>query len=253
MSYNESLRNYTFFDFFINIESEVQYLSAIESALTKSNSVKTFFYMNSYAFYLYEMNDEFRLAILSADFLIPDGQSIVWAVKTLYKRKINKVVFTYSFNPHISNILLKYKAKIFFLGGTENELIHAIDNIKEINPNLLIVGHYNGYFSNISDTDHIIDLINKSGAEVLIVAMGMPRSEIWINRNKKRLNVKLIFSVGGFLSFASGKIKMAPKWLFNTGLEWLHRLFQEPKRLIKRYLISNSFFVFKVIKKKYGF
>jgi len=199
------------------------------------------------------MNDEFRLAIQSADFLIPDGQSIVWAVKTLYKRKINKVVFTYSFNPHISNILSKHNAKVFFLGGTENELINAINKIKMLNPNLSIAGYHNGFFCTISDNDLILDLINKSEAEVLIVAMGMPRSEVWINQNKNRLNVKVIFSVGGFLGLASGKIKMAPKWLFNSGLEWLHRLFQEPKRLIKRYLISNSFFVFKVIKKKYGF
>ena len=75
----------------------------------------------------------------------------------------------------------------------------------------------------------------------------MPNSEFWIQQNKNYLNLKCIFSVGGFFDFASKEKNVAPTWLYNSGFEWIYRLVQEPGRLWKRYLKCNSYFLFKVI------
>jgi len=78
----------------------------------------------------------------------------------------------------------------------------------------------------------------------------MPKSEIWIDQNYSKLNCNCIFSVGGFFEFIAGNKRQAPKWMYNSGIEWIFRLIQEPKRLFFRYLFSNSFFICKILKRK---
>lgn len=109
-----------------------------------------------------------------------------------------------------------------------------------------VAGFADGYFTSNNEVD-IVNNINSSNAEILIVGMGMPKSEIWIQTIKDKLTVKCIFSVGAFFDFASNEKKMAPGWFFNSGFEWIYRLLQEPERLWRRYLKCNFYFLFKMI------
>lgn len=226
---------------FINITNENEYLNNINSSLN-NNQTKTFFYLNSYSFYLADKNKEFREALNNADYIIADGYSIVLLTKLLYNIKIDKVVFTYLFFNKISQ-LLKDK-KIFLLGGNQK----IIENASEIltnKYNINIVGFSNGYFDN---NEEMVKKINLTSADILICGMGMPKSEIWIKNNSPGLKLKCIFSVGGFFDFLVDDKKQAPRFFYNSGFEWFFRLIQEPRRLFKRYLVANSYFIFQLLK-----
>jgi len=226
---------------FVNITNENEYLNNIIASLN-NNQAKTFFYLNSYSFYLSEKNTEFREAINKADFIIADGYSIVLLAKLLYKIEIKKVVFTYIFATKISTLIKNNK--IFLLGG-EQKIIEKTAEILINKYNLQIVGFLNGFFN---DGEELIKKINSSKAEVLICGMGMPKSEIWIQNYLSNSKLKCVFSVGGFFNFLVNDKKKAPKFFYNSGFEWLFRLIQEPKRLFKRYFLANTYFVFQLLK-----
>ncbi len=237
------------FNTFVNISSEEEYIKNIFETL-QNNKKKTFFYLNSYSFYLFNKNKMFRDALSNADYIIPDGYSIVWANKMLNQKKISKVVFTYSFTKKLAKLFEEHNMKVFFLGGTDLTLKKCIYNLSITNPNLNIVGFNNGFYTENDSFNSIIKRINESHTDILIIGMGMPKSEIWIDQNHSKLNCNCIFSVGGFFEFIAGNKIQAPKWMYNSGIEWVFRLIQEPKRLFFRYLVSNSFFIYKILKRK---
>ncbi|MDD5361699.1 MAG: WecB/TagA/CpsF family glycosyltransferase [Ignavibacteria bacterium] len=95
-----------------------------------------------------------------------------------------------------------------------------------------------------------ISIINASGADILLVALGTPDQEAWIIKNKDKINVPVIIATGSGIDYLAGVKKRAPNFIRNLGLEWLFRLFQEPARLWNRYIIQNPIFIFKIIKQK---
>lgn len=239
---------YIIFNSFVNISSEEEYFLQIDNALKNKDKI-TFFYQNAFSLYLASKNLQFKKVLNKSDFIIPDGFSIVFGIKKLYKQRIDKVVFTYFFLEKLHEYLSNKNTKLFLLGSDE-KTIEVSKNILIEKYNLNITGFHHGYFNLPAEQDstNIIQKINQSNAEVLIVGMGMPKSEIWIQENLNSLNVNCIFSVGGFFDFISGKSKIAPKLLYNSGFEWVYRLLQEPKRLFKRYFFSNIYFIFRLIK-----
>ena len=231
---------------FVNIFNNTEYFETIQNSL-RGNNKATFFYLNSYSFYLVNKNKEFRDALNKADYIIADGYSIVWLIKKLYRVKIEKVVFTYSFFQIFADSFSKEKRKIFILGGTQSVIEKASQKMKS-KFKLNIVGYSNGFFNIKTQNDEIIKQINHANPDIIICGMGMPRSEIWINNNIQNIEAKIIFSVGGFFDFLTGKNKSAPKWMYNSGLEWIHRLIQEPNRLFKRYFIANTYLLIFILK-----
>ena len=231
----------------INIFNENDYRDVIEFSL-KNSQKKILFYLNSQVIYETNKNLDVENYISNADYLIADGYSIVWSYKKLLNKKIKKVVFTYSYFKFIRFLFIENNNNIFFLGASELNIKKAVNMEKHNFPNLKIVGYHHGYFKKDTESDKIIKSINKSNADVLIVGMGCPRAEKWIIENKNRLNPTLIFSVGGFFDFLAKDKIIAPKWMYNSGLEWVFRLVQEPRRLWKRYLVANSYLIFRTIK-----
>jgi len=233
--------NIKFKNSFINITNENEYLNNILSALN-NNQCKTFFYLNSYSFYLANKNKDFYKALNKADYIIADGYSIVLLAKLLKKIKIEKVVFTYLFSDKIFKLLKDNK--IFILGGKQR-IIEKASDILTNKYNLNIVGFSNGYFDN---NEEMVKKIHSTSADVMICGMGMPKSEIWIQNNLSKLKLKCVFSVGSFFNFLVKNRKQAPKIFYNSGFEWVYRLYQEPKRLFKRYFFANTYFLFYFIK-----
>jgi len=236
-----------FLDTFINIRNNEEYTRSIEEAL-KSDKRKTFYYLNTHSFYLIKNNSYFKDVFNRADFIIADGIGIVWGIRLLKKIKINKVVFTYSFFDGLAEMFSENKSRLYLLGSTEYNCRNAVDGIKNKFPNIEICGFHHGFFDIESDSGKIIENINLSGCDVLIVGMGLPVSEKWINENLNKLKVKIVFSVGAFIDIAAGQKKIAPRFLYNSGFEWLYRLINEPKRLFFRYLKSNSLYLLIITK-----
>jgi exopolysaccharide biosynthesis WecB/TagA/CpsF family protein len=138
---------------------------------------------------------------------------------------------------------------IFLLGAREGIAESTAKNMQERFPGLTIAGFRDGYFTP-EEEDEVIGRINASGADVLMVAMGAPRQEKWIARNRERLNVTMLMGVGGLFDFYSGRVSRAPVWIREVGLEWAWRLLQEPGRMWRRYVVGNPLFLYRVWQQK---
>ena len=138
------------------------------------------------------------------------------------------------------------KVGLFLLGGQPGIAEAAATNMAARTPGLVVSGTASGHFADSRDEQATIEQINASGAEILLVGMGMPIQEEWITRNRHRLTPSVIIAVGGLFDFYSGRIQRAPKILRNNGLEWAWRLAMEPRRLFKRYVIGNVKFLVRV-------
>ena len=120
--------------------------------------------------------------------------------------------------------------------------------MKENHPNLNIAGTHHGYFWD--DEEAVVNRIKESGAKLLFVAITSPKKENFINKWQDKLGVNFVMGVGGTFDVVAGKVNRAPKWMQNAGLEWLYRVLQEPGRMWKRYLVTNSKFAWLLIKEK---
>ena len=109
-------------------------------------------------------------------------------------------------------------------------------------PGLELAGWQHGYFS-AEEEAKVIEDIRRSGADLVLVALGAPRQELWIRRCLGKLGAKVVIGVGGLLDFYSGRIPRAPRWIRKLGMEWCYRLYQEPRRLWRRYLVGNVVFL----------
>ncbi|MCP4326684.1 MAG: WecB/TagA/CpsF family glycosyltransferase [Psychromonas sp.] len=148
--------------------------------------------------------------------------------------------------------LLKMSAQrdfpVFLLGATESVVSKTVEKVKEQNPNLTIAGYNDGYFWD--DEQAVVDKIKASGAKLLFVAITSPRKENFINKWQVQLGVDFVMGVGGTFDVVAGKVVRAPKWMQEAGLEWFYRTIQEPGRLWKRYLVTNSMFAWLLVKEK---
>lgn len=188
-----------------------------------------------------QKNIEFKIVLNSAAIAIADGTGIIWAGKLLKKTKLTRVT-----GVDLCLELLKGKcpeAKIFLLGGASG----VADAVKAKYPDAWIVGAESGgelIEANweLEDNQAVVDRINKSGANLLLVAFGQVRQEMWIAKNLDKLpNIRVAIGIGGSFDFLSGKIKRAPKLLRALGLEWLYRLIKEPKRWRRIYDATIKF------------
>lgn len=225
------------------------YLKMISSSL-HNNEKKVFFYLNTHSFYLLKTNEEFKKYFNKADFMTPDGYSIKWAIKFLYKQQIEKVSFNHHFFEILRKMFSESQSRIFLLGGKEQHLKSAVSKLTMSPPKLNIIGFHNGYFDQNINSDEIINKINSCKPEILLIGMGMPESVIWTIKNKTRIESKLIFTVGNLFDIISGNKSIAPKFLYNTPFEWLYKLFQEPLKLIPRYFTVHPYFLYSVVKER---
>ncbi len=135
---------------------------------------------------------------------------------------------------------------LYLLGAKPGIAAAAGQHMQAANPGLRISGTRDGYFEGEAAEARVIDDINTSGAEIVLVAMGVPAQEIWIARNRHRLAASVVIGVGGLFDYYSGRIPRAPLTLRRAGLEWAWRLAMEPRRLARRYLIGNIEFMARV-------
>jgi N-acetylglucosaminyldiphosphoundecaprenol N-acetyl-beta-D-mannosaminyltransferase len=138
---------------------------------------------------------------------------------------------------------------VYLLGARPGVAAAAAEAMARRVPRLIIAGTRHGYFPP-EDTDAVIDTINRSGANVLLVAFGAPAQELWLARHRARLAPSIRIGVGGLFDFYSGRIPRAPRWLQELGLEWVWRLVQEPRRMWRRYLVGNPLFLWRVMRQR---
>lgn len=193
---------------------------------------------------------ELQKSVNESDLINADGQGVVWASRFLGKPLKERVAGIDLMESLVKVAHIK-KYKIFFLGAKEEVVKAVVDKYsKEFSPDI-IAGYRNGYFDRMEEKK-IAKQISRSEANILFVAISSPTKENFLYRNKKALHtVNFIMGVGGSFDVVSGRVKRAPVWLQNAGLEWFFRFAQEPKRMWKRYLIGNTKFILMVLKERF--
>ncbi len=212
-----------------------------------SDSPRCLFFLNAHCFNIAQKDPLYREAINNSDLLLNDGIGIKLASRISgihLKENLNGTDLI----PRIIDLAEELQVKVFLLGSREHVSFRAAGKLRHTNPQLIIAGWHSGYFSPEEEPD-IIRKINDSGAALLILGMGVPKQELWAVQNKAELNnVKLIIAGGAILDFISGEIRRAPVWLRKISMEWLYRLYIEPRRMWKRYLMGNNVFFFNIFK-----
>lgn len=132
--------------------------------------------------------------------------------------------------------------KMFFLGAAEGIAAKAADNLTNKFPGLNVIGTYSpplGFEKNCKELDKIKSIIKSLKPDILIVGLGCPKQEYFMYQYCKDLEVPISFGLGASFDFEAGNIKRAPKWMSRHGLEWLFRITQDPKRMLKRYFVDD--------------
>ncbi len=188
-------------------------------------------------------NAEFAEVLRTADLVIPDGVGIKLGMR-IHGLKIEQVPGI-EFSKKIIEIAAEKGYSVGFLGAQEDVLQTAIQNLQNEYPNLKISFQKNGYFSETEESE-IIEKILSTGTQILLVALGAPKQEIFIAKYKEQLSGKLMIGVGGSFDVWSGKVKRAPIFFRKLGCEWLYRLITQPSRF-KRIFPTLPLFLFRVI------
>ncbi len=188
-------------------------------------------------------DDEFRQIVHAADLITPDGMPLVWGLRLLGIKEAERV-----YGPQLTPVICEEAAKqgvpVGFYGGTGEVLERMKANLLRDYPNLDIAYIYSPPFRPLTDDEdkQIVQDILASGAWILFVGLGCPKQEQWMATHKNRLPIPMV-GVGAAFDFLSGVKSQAPRWIQDAGLEWLFRLFTEPKRLWRRYLYHNPRFM----------
>lgn len=195
-------------------------------------------------------NSELRRVLSQADIVTADGMSVVWAARLLGRSLRQRVTGIDMFE----RLLVRASERgwsVYFLGAKEHSVTALVEKLKSRHAGLRVAGYRNGYFDE-DESEHIAEAIRENGAEMLFVAMGSPRQEQWIYANLEKTGAKFALGVGGSFDHINGLIPRAPAWMQRAGLEWMHRLWREPRRLWRRYLVGNTLFVWLVAKQLVG-
>ncbi|SDJ27714.1 WecB/TagA/CpsF family glycosyltransferase [Salimicrobium halophilum] len=171
-------------------------------------------------------DEQLRDLINGSTFQIPDGIGVVLASKWT-GGAITERVTGIEMMGYLLHLAEQRRLRVFIYGAKEEVVTEAIANIKKNHPNITIAGYENGYED---DEEKVVQHIQEAEADMLFVALGSPKQELWIRRNKERLPVKVYQGVGGSLDVWAGAVQWAPKVWRDMNLEWLYRLLSDPKR-----------------------
>jgi N-acetylglucosaminyldiphosphoundecaprenol N-acetyl-beta-D-mannosaminyltransferase len=140
---------------------------------------------------------------------------------------------------------------LYLLGSDPPVAAEAAARLRRWYPDLDIAGTHHGYFDLDSPHDaRVVEDINARNPDIVIVGMGTPKQELWVQRNADRLNADVLWTVGALLDYIAGRVPRAPRWLSDNGLEWIFRLAVEPHRMWKRYLLGNPVFLSRVMNER---
>lgn len=190
----------------------------------------------------------FASVVNEADLITPDGVPLTWGLKLLHAVKQERVAGM-DILPDLLQEAETRQVPVFFYGGTDEMMKKAASTIAEKFPRLPVAGYYAPPFRTLSaaEEQEVIQTINGSGARLVFVVLGCPKQEKWMHAMKGRIMAAMI-GIGGALPVFAKMQKRAPEWMRRIGMEWFFRLCLEPRRLFKRYFVTNTRFLFLLTK-----
>jgi exopolysaccharide biosynthesis WecB/TagA/CpsF family protein len=203
-----------------------------------AHRTKLVFTANGHSVALAATRGAFHDLLEAADIIHADGQPVVLASRLLTHTPIPERSATTDFIHDAAFAAQRHGLRFYLLGGTEDVNARCADILRETYPGLIIAGRRNGYFAQ-SEEAAICEEINRSCADVVWVGLGVPLEQEFSVRNRDRLTAGWLVTSGGCFNFVTGDCARAPRWMQAASLEWLHRLWREPKRLGLRYALTN--------------
>jgi N-acetylglucosaminyldiphosphoundecaprenol N-acetyl-beta-D-mannosaminyltransferase len=182
-----------------------------------------------------------RAVLGKAALVTADGMSVVWAARWLGSPLKARVTGIDLFERLVAEAASRGWS-VYFFGARDESVRGVVERFSREHAGLRVAGWRNGYFEP-SEAAAIAEDIRRSKADLLFVAMGSPAQEYWIAEQLERTGVRFAMGVGGSFDHLSGRKPRAPRWMQRAGLEWLYRLWREPRRLWRRYLVGNLQFI----------
>lgn len=203
---------------------------------------KKVYYVNADCFNKALKDKDYLDLLRKGDYILPDGIGVLLACKMMnvgLRENLNGTDML----PFICEMAVENAYSMYLFGARPGVAALMREKLMNVYPGLRIVGERDGYFSKGSTEKEMLDEINKLKPDILLVALGVPAQEKWIAKHYDELPCRLMVGVGGLFDFYSGRIKRAPLWLREMGLEWVFRLIMEPRAKFKRYTFGNSSFL----------
>lgn len=199
------------------------------------------------------MDDTHRHRLNGLEMIVPDGQPVRWALNLLYKTKLKDRVYGPNLMLKTCEAAAESGKSIFLFGGTQKLLDLLSSKLLGAFPDLKIAGTLPSKFRKVTYKEklQIIETIQNSGASITFVGLGCPRQEVWTFEFKDHLKMPVL-AVGAAFNFHAGELSQAPEFMQRIGMEWFYRLCKEPRRLWKRYLFLNPYYLALLFAQKTG-
>ncbi|MFN2490525.1 MAG: WecB/TagA/CpsF family glycosyltransferase [Actinomycetota bacterium] len=199
------------------------------------------FHANAHTLNLATEDLSYRAVLRRADMVLNDGKGVLLGARL----KGSSLPADLNGN-YVGPLLLERAARrgwpVFLLGARPGVARRAADELVRRRPGLRVAGTRDGYFT-AAEESHVVSQIRASGAGLLLAGLGNPRQERWLERCLEGTGARLGVGVGAFIDFQAGEIARAPAWMNRAGLEWVHRLGLDPRRMWRRYLLGNPLFL----------
>lgn len=220
-------------------------VAVVQGAAISKNGSTSLFFINPDCLNKSIADSAYREVLQRADYVFPDGIGLAIACRIL-RSPLRENINGTDMLPFLCEMAVQNGLSLFLLGARPGVADCVRVRLQE-RYGVVVAGTHHGYFDHQSESEKVVEAINSSGADIVLVAFGAPLQEKWISANRSSLTAGVVMGVGGLFDFYSGNISRAPRWLRELGLEWLYRLLQEPGRMWRRYIIGNPLFLFRVL------
>ncbi len=224
--------------------TQAQFLARLEEFMEEKGQ-RVVLYVNAHCVNQALRDRRYAAILREADLIYADGMGVVWASR-LFGEPLPERLTLGDFLPQLCALCSTRGYRLFIMAGLPGVADHAAHRLKAQFPTLQIVGTHHGYFPP-EENDAVIERINQAKPHILLVGMGVPKQEKWIWQYRDRLRVPVMWGVGALFDYYAGKTPRAPVWMRAAGCEWAFRLLVEPRRLWKRYLLGNAFFILRAM------
>jgi N-acetylglucosaminyldiphosphoundecaprenol N-acetyl-beta-D-mannosaminyltransferase len=235
------------FDIPIDLGQPAELLRRITGWVGGAGAPRRVMYVNAHVLNQSRESPMLRAALESSDLVYCDGYGVRLAAKALDAEIPHRMTGA-DWIWGLAALCESAGQSVYLLGSEPGVARDAADRLAGWYPDLRIVGAHHGYFDAGSAHDErVIEDINAKRPDILLVGMGTPKQELWVQHNAERIDAGVLWTVGALFDYVSGRVPRAPSWLADNGLEWIFRLAVEPQRMWRRYLLGNPVFVSRVM------
>jgi N-acetylglucosaminyldiphosphoundecaprenol N-acetyl-beta-D-mannosaminyltransferase len=235
------------FEIPIDLGHPAEMLRRITNWVGDEGRARRVMYVNAHVLNQSAEIPELRDALETADLVYCDGYGVRLAAKALdveIPHRMTGADWVWG----LAALAEDQQRSVYLLGSDPGVAAEAAKHLKRWYPRLLVAGTHHGYFEpGSAHDDRVVEDINARRPDIVLVGMGTPKQELWVQHNATRVRADVLWTVGALFDYVSGRVPRAPAWLADNGLEWIFRLAIEPQRMWRRYLLGNPVFISRVM------